>query len=105
MNYRSKTVFITASSSGIGFFLAEEYMNNNYKIIINGRNKKKLISASKKLGNCDYIKADMTNLKSIKKATKQIHYKYKSLDLLIANLGNSDFKKNDNPIAILSETV
>ena len=35
-----KTVFITASSSGIGFFLAKRYLDNNYKVIINGRNKK-----------------------------------------------------------------
>lgn len=90
-----KTVFITASSSGIGFFLAKKYVEKNYKVIINGRNKKKLISASKKLNACDFIISDMTKQKNIKKVIKKIKKKYSSIDLLIANLGSGDYKKNN----------
>ena len=67
-----KTVFITGSSSGIGFALANNYLKKNYKIIINGRNLKKLINASKKLNNCDFICADMSKLKIIKNVTNKI---------------------------------
>ena len=94
-----KTVFITGSSSGIGFALANNYLKKNYKIIINGRNLKKLINASKKLNNCDFICADMSKLKIIKNVTNKIKKKYKYIDLLIANLGNSDFKKNNKNLA------
>ena len=97
---RVKTVFITASSSGIGFALAEKYLEKNYKVIINGRNKKKLINSSKKLNNCDYILADLTKTKAILRVIKKIKKKYKYIDLLIANLGNSDFKKNNNVCGI-----
>ena len=90
-----KTVFITASSSGIGFFLAKKYLDNNYKVIINGRNKKKLINASNKLNGCDFIISDMTSIKNIKSTITKIKKKYKSIDLLIANLGNGDYKKNN----------
>ncbi len=93
-----KTLFITGSSSGIGFALAKYYLNNNYKVIINGRNLKRLIKASKKLNNCDYIVADMTKAKNIEKVTNKIKKKYKSIDLLIANLGNSNFVKNNKDI-------
>ncbi len=90
-----KTVFITASSSGIGFYLAKKYLDKNYRIIINGRNKKKLVNSSKKLNNCDFILADMSKLKTVKNVIKKIKKKYKFIDLLIANLGNSNFKKNN----------
>ena len=92
-----KTLFITGSSSGIGFALAKYYSKNNYKVIINGRNLKRLIKASKKLNNCDYIVADMSKAKNIKKVTNEIK-KYKLIDLLIANLGNSNFNKNNKDI-------
>ena len=92
---KSKTIFVTASSSGIGFSLAKGYLEKNYNVIINGKNKKKLIKASKKLNKCDYIVGDMTNIKIIKKVLNLIRKKYKSIDILIANLGNSDFKKNN----------
>lgn len=90
-----KTVFITASSSGIGFFLAKKYLDSNYKVIINGRNKKKLINASNKLNGCDFINSDMTSIKNIKSTITKIKKKYKSIELLIANLGNGDYKKNN----------
>ena len=38
----NKTVFITGSSSGIGFHLARLFKESNYEVIINGRNLKKL---------------------------------------------------------------
>ena len=90
-----KTVFITASSSGIGFFLAKRYLDHNYKVIINGRNKKKLINASNKLNGCDFIISDMTSIENIKSTITKIKKKFKSIDLLIANLGNGDYKKNN----------
>ena len=90
-----KTVFITASSSGIGFFLAKKYLDSNYKVIINGRNKKKLINASNKLNGCDFINSDMSSIKNIKSTITKIKKKYKSIELLIANLGNGDYKKNN----------
>ncbi len=98
MRIKQKTVFITASSSGIGFFLAKEFLKKNYKVIINGRNKKKLSISSKKLDNCNYILGDMSDANVIKKATKKIYNKFKSIDVLIANVGNSNYKKNNKNI-------
>lgn len=90
-----KTVFITASSSGIGFVLAKKFWQKNYQVIINGKNKKKLINASNELSGCDYVLADMTKKNDIQNAIIKIKKKYKSIDLLIANLGSSNFKKNN----------
>ncbi len=96
-NYKQK-ILITGSSSGIGFFLAKEFSKKNYKVIINGRNKKKLFSASKSIENSDYIHGDMSKQDVIRKNIKQLKKKYKSLDVIIANIGNSNFNKNNTNI-------
>lgn len=98
MKTYKKKIFITGSSSGLGFFLAKQFSKKKYHIIINGKNKKKLIQAAK-LINSDYIHGDMSNLIIIKKNMKKLQKKYKSLDIIIANLGNSEFIKNNKNIS------
>ena len=93
--HKKKIVFISGSSSGIGFHLAKFFKEQNYNIIINGRNSKKLKIASRKLGNCNYIPGDLTKEKNITQITKTLKKKYNYIDLLICNQGNSDFKKNN----------
>mgnify|MGYP001219342433 CR=1 FL=1 len=93
--YNNKTVFISGSSSGIGFHLARMFQENNYEVIINGRNLEKLKRASVKLGNCNYIAGDLTKEKSISKIIKTIKKKFKYIDVLICNQGNSEFKNNN----------
>ena len=90
--YKKKTVFISASSSGIGFYLAQKYKSLGYNVIINGTNKLKLKKASALL-ECDYFIGDLTNLKSIYLLTKKIKRKYNYIDLLICNLGSTILKK------------
>ena len=93
--HKKKTVFISGSSSGIGFHLAKLFKEKSYNVIIHGRDSKKLKKASKKLGNCNYITGDLTNEKNITKITRALKKKYNYIDLLICNQGNSDFKKNN----------
>ena len=96
-NYKPK-ILITGSSSGIGFFLAKEFSKKNYHVIINGRNKKKLILASKSIEDSDYIHGDMSKLNIIQKNMNKLYKKYKSLDVIIANIGNSNYFKNNTNI-------
>jgi len=80
-----KDIFITGSSSGIGFEIANNLSKNkNYKIILNGRNKKKLLKACNKIKDSQYILGDVTSKKSLTKLGKKI----KKLDILICNVGN-----------------
>ena len=93
-----KKVFITGSSSGIGFQLAKKYLNDGYEVIINSNNLSKLKQASKKLNECDYYLGDITKISKIKKIINSIKEKHKNIDILICNYGNSNFKKNDDDI-------
>ena len=95
MHNRKKTVFISASSSGIGYHIAKSYLSVGYKVIINGRNISKLKKASIALKNCAYYCGDLSKEKNIKKIIDKIKKNQKYIDLLICNLGNSNFKKNN----------
>lgn len=92
--YNKKIVFISGSSSGIGYDLAKKYKLLGYNVIINGTNKSKLKKASISL-SCDYFLGDLTNKKKINLLVNTLKKKNKHLDILICNLGNSEFKKNN----------
>ena len=96
--YKKKIIFISGSSSGIGFHLAQKYLAIGYKVIINGRNLIKLKKASDKLNKCDYFCCDLSNEKNIKNVVRIIKKKYKYIDVLICNLGNSNYKKNNSDL-------
>lgn len=95
MHRQKKTIFISGSSSGLGYFLAQEYRSIGYNIIINGNNLFRLKKASLSLGKCDYFLGDLTNKDIIKTLIIKIKKKYSYIDILICNLGNSNFKKNN----------
>jgi 3-oxoacyl-[acyl-carrier protein] reductase len=92
--FKKKTVFISASSSGLGYHLAEKYKSIGYNVIINGKNKSKLKKASLTLG-CDYFLGDLTDKKKIGLLTSKLKNKYGYINILICNLGSSNFKKNN----------
>ena len=94
-NLSKKVVFITGSSSGIGFGLAKKFLNQGHKVIICSKNIKNLKTASKILNDCFYVQADLCNEKAIQNAVKKIKKKFKKIDILICNYGNSEFKKNN----------
>lgn len=92
--YKKKTVFISASSSGIGYYLAQKYKSIGFNVVINGTNLPKLKKTSLILG-CDYFLGDLTDNKKIGLLVKKLKKKYNHIDVLICNLGNSNFKKNN----------
>ena len=57
---KEKIIFISGSSSGIGYGIAKKFLDLGFKIIINGKNKKNLLKASKSLNNCSYFISDIT---------------------------------------------
>ena len=88
INLEGKFALITGSSKGIGFNIAKKLQDNGCKVVINGRNKSKLNSASKKLHNCIAIKGDVTNYKEAHKIIQKYKRHYKQLDILVCNVGN-----------------
>jgi 3-oxoacyl-[acyl-carrier protein] reductase len=89
-----KIILITGSSSGIGFELAKKFLDLGLEVIINSNNIKNLKKASKLLNNCKYLLGDLTNKKCLQIIFNQIKKKYKKIDFVICNYGNSNFNKN-----------
>ena len=65
--HKNKTALVTASSGGIGFEIAKKLILEGCKVIINGRNKKKLLQAKKKLKNVEVFCGDLSREKQIKR--------------------------------------
>jgi 3-oxoacyl-[acyl-carrier protein] reductase len=86
---KNKTILITGSSRGIGLNIAISLIKEGHNIIINGRNKKKLINIKKKYPKIDYICADLSKISSAKIASKKILKKFGKLDILVCNIGES----------------
>ncbi|OON62749.1 3-oxoacyl-ACP reductase [Massilia sp. KIM] len=51
MSSNQKTVIVTGASSGIGFAIAEAYLQRGYNVVGNARSQDRLDSAAAKLGN------------------------------------------------------
>lgn len=85
---KTKIAIITGGGSGIGFAIAEKFVQHQIKTIIIGRNEEKLADAQKKLGaGCDAMTADLNDLKSIPKLVSYIIDKYGKIDVLVNNAG------------------
>lgn len=93
MGLRGKTVFVTASTSGIGRAVAEAFLGEGATVIINGRSKDKinalLTEWHEKYGGTRVyaVCGDMSEETSIKEAAKQIKAWVSYLDIMVGNLG------------------
>lgn len=83
-----KTVLITGGNKGIGFATAKEFLENNYNVIIAGRNEEKLKSATEKLGGkVKYIVWDVTNFSLDSYIINMAHELFGDIDTFINNAG------------------
>ena len=86
-----KVALITGSSQGIGFALAEGLAEAGAKIILNGRDEKKLITAKKKLQqkyeDTSYLSFDVTDYAPVERKIAQYFDQNSGIDILVNNAG------------------
>ena len=86
-----KTVWITGSSTGIGFATAEKFLNKNWKVVISSSNFEKLSLAKKKLlektSNTELYtyECNISNRAIVKNTIDKIVKEIGSIDLAILN--------------------
>lgn len=84
-----KTAFITGSTSGIGFATAKLLLQEDVRVIINGRKKSSIVDAIERLkklvpnGEVEGIATDFSNVEEVAALVDQLPH----LDILINNLG------------------
>ena len=71
MNLTGNTILITGGSSGIGFEMARQFLNRDNKVIITGRDEKKLRDAKQQLDGVTIIRNDVSNPGAIEKLHQQ----------------------------------
>jgi NAD(P)-dependent dehydrogenase (short-subunit alcohol dehydrogenase family) len=83
-----KTAIVTGGGSGIGFAIAEKFVQNNIRTIIIGRDQKKLNTAKEKLGElCEFVPYDVNELSGIPKLVTDLLQRFGRIDILVNNAG------------------
>jgi NAD(P)-dependent dehydrogenase (short-subunit alcohol dehydrogenase family) len=83
-----KIAIVTGGGSGIGFAIAEKFVENNIRTIIIGRDQKKLDCAKQKLGElCEPIRYDLNLLPGIPKLVTTLTQRFEQIDILVNNAG------------------
>lgn len=87
-----KTVLITGGNKGIGFEVAKQMAQKGYFVYIGCRDKKKGVNAinslkEQNISNIDFIEINVSDLKSVNDAKKELELKVDVLDILINNAG------------------
>lgn len=84
-----KSVLITGSNRGLGKELALVFANNNYDVILHGRDKKELKKVKEQISkigvNCDSVSGDLNSNKTIEELEKIS--KDKNISVLVNNAG------------------
>ena len=83
-----KTAIVTGGGSGIGLAIAKKLYSDGFKVIILGRDEKKLQEATGAIGpEAGYYAFDLSNLDQIPELVKNIGADHGSIDVLVNNAG------------------
>jgi NAD(P)-dependent dehydrogenase (short-subunit alcohol dehydrogenase family) len=94
MNRKSKIALVTGGGSGIGFAIAERFIQNNIHTIIVGRDVQKLLAARHRLGDlCEPLSFDLNDLAMFPALVQGIVEKHGRIDVLVNNAGINQKKE------------
>ena len=84
-----KKIFVSGSSKGIGLTIAKKLLDEGNKVVINGRNKKKILSICKQFNFTGAVAGDLSKNSTSKKVVNSAIKILGGLDVLICNAGES----------------
>tara|TARA_A200000113_G_scaffold219698_1_gene228785 strand:- start:940 stop:1695 length:756 start_codon:yes stop_codon:yes gene_type:complete len=87
-NFKDKNIFVTGSSRGIGFEIANAFALQDANVVLNSRNPEECQKASSKVKNSSFVCADMTDAKEAKSAIDKVIEILGSIDVIVCNVGN-----------------
>jgi len=84
-----KVALITGGGSGIGLGIAQQFVNQNAKVVLVGRNEKKLIDAVNRIGvsNAAYVCWDANSVDDMDDKFTECVNKFGAIDILVNNAG------------------
>ncbi len=88
MDLKKKTALVTGASKGIGFAIAEAFIDEGAQVALVGRNKDLLMKAQRKFGSKAFsIIADLSRVSEIERMYREVSDKLGKIDILVANAG------------------
>lgn len=92
MMLKDKISLITGGSSGIGFAIAERFLKEGAKVMINGRSKQKCEEAVKLLeifgkGRIDFAEGDVSLSNDVQRMVEKTVHRFGKVDILVNNAG------------------
>ena len=91
MNLRNAVALITGGSSGIGRAIAQSFAASGARVVITGRDERKLTETASALG-VHAIHADVTREADVERTYREVLEKFGDLDILVNNAGFGVFK-------------
>ncbi len=89
-----KIAIVTGGGSGLGFAMAQKFVDNGITTIIAGRDHEKLNKAALQLGPlCHGIACDVSNLLSIPAFVENVIQQFGQVDILVNNAGINQKKE------------
>ena len=83
-----QVAIVTGGGSGLGFAIAQKFVEHNITTIIAGRDKNKLEAAKEQLGDlCFAIPCDVSDLKTIPAFVADVLTQFGRIDILVNNAG------------------
>jgi len=91
-DFKDRLVVISGATSGIGYFTARKFASHGARLLCINRNEKKsaVLKAEieKEFGvSCEFIIADLSNLKDVARAAEELRNTDTPIDVLIHNAG------------------
>ena len=86
IEFSDKRVLVTGGTSGLGFGIAQQFINSGARVVICGRDKDRGHKAAKTTG-ADYVPADLCNPDEVIALFDYIHRHFRQLDIAINNAG------------------
>lgn len=99
MDLQNKIVLVTGGSLGIGFATAKKLQEKGAKVIITGRNKKRLEEAADANNLISFV-SDISKEADVLNLFEYIKKEFGKLDVLINNAGIGNFDKIENIDAV-----
>jgi len=90
MNIRDKIILITGGGSGIGLALARGFIAHSNRVIICGRDLKKLESVRSANPELTIYQCDITDQSAVNRMAAEITKDFGYIDILINNAGSSE---------------
>ncbi|KRF51196.1 3-hydroxybutyrate dehydrogenase [Bacillus sp. Soil768D1] len=87
MMTNERTVIVTGAAQGIGYAIAESFINNGDFVAIFDLNEEAAISAAEKLGNAKGYKVNVADEPNVKAAVDQVIAERGTVDVLVNNAG------------------